>query len=76
MTRRLPLPFGVEYALLGGAALALGLLAGVDPVIAVAAALSMAFALVVLIDITAGLCLFVVLIFLDQIPTLAGAAVS
>lgn len=76
MIRRLPVPLGVEHALLGGAALALGLLAGIDPVLAVAAALGLAFVLIVMVDITAGLCLFAVLIFLDQVPLLGGTAAT
>ena len=76
MTRRLPLPLGPEHAVLGVAALAVGLLAGIDPRLAVAAAVGSTFVLVVLVDITAGLCVFAVLIFAEQVPALGGPALS
>lgn len=52
-------------AAIAGLAVLLGLAAGVDPRIGVAGALGLAFVLLVLMDLTAGLCLFVVVSFLD-----------
>ena len=62
---------------IGAAAIALmiGLLAGVDPKLAVAAALGLGFVLLVLVDITAGLVLFVLVSFID-VASVGGAAVS
>jgi len=73
VTRRLPLALGVEHVLLALLAVGVGTLAGVDPASAALAVLGMAFALIVLVDITAGLCLFTALAFLDQIPALGSA---
>src|SRR5215210_849744 len=63
---------------LGIAALAvlLGIGAGVDPRIAVAAAIGLAFVVLVLGDLTIGLCLFAVVAFLDVLPHLGGSALS
>ena len=58
------------------AAAALGLLAGLDPRFAIAAALSAIFLLVVISDLYAGLVLFTLLSFLAVIPNFAGPAVS
>lgn len=62
---------------IGAAALALavGLLAGVDPKLGLAAALALAFVLLVLVDTMAGLVLFVLVSFLD-VASVGGAAVS
>lgn len=57
-------------------ALPLGLLAGVDPRLAVAASLGLAFVGVVLADLTVGLCLFVFLAPLDNFPELGGSALT
>src|SRR5919199_3086782 len=63
---------------LGVAALAvlLGIGAGVDPRIAVAAAVGLAFVGLVMSDLTIGLCLFAVVAFLDVLPHLGGSALS
>jgi putative inorganic carbon (HCO3(-)) transporter len=62
----------------GIAALAvlLGVGAGVDPRIAVAAAIGLAFVVLVMGDLTIGLCLFAVIAFLDVLPHLGGSALS
>jgi O-antigen ligase len=63
---------------LGVAALAilLGIGAGVDPRIAVAAAIGLAFVVLVIGDLTVGLCLFAIVAFLDVLPHLGGSALS
>lgn len=62
---------------LGAAALAvaIGLLAGIDPRLALAAALGLAFVLLVIVDLPTGLCLFVILSFLD-VAQFGGVALS
>lgn len=60
---------------LAATALAVGLLAGIEPVAAIVAALGLAFVLVLIADVAVGLCLFVVLAFLEVLPAL-GTAVS
>lgn len=60
---------------LAGVALALGLLAGLDPTLGVAAALGLAFTLLVLADLSVGLCIFAVMTFLDLVPV-GGASVT
>src|SRR2546423_4551246 len=64
--------------LLGLAMLAvlLGVGAGVDPRIAIASAIGLAFVVLVLADLTIGLCLFAVVAFLDLLPHLGGSALS
>jgi O-antigen ligase len=63
---------------LGIAALAvlLGVGAGVDPRIAVAAAIGLGFVVLVMSDLTIGLCLFAIVAFLDVLPHLGGSALS
>src|ERR687886_3059666 len=61
---------------LAGVAVLLGLSAGVDPRIAVAAAIGLAFVVLVMADLTIGLCLFAVIAFLDVLPHLGGSALS
>jgi O-antigen ligase len=62
----------------GIAALAvlLGIGAGVDPRIAVAAAIGLGFVVLVMSDLTIGLCLFAIVAFLDVLPHLGGSALS
>jgi O-antigen ligase len=60
----------------GAAAAAVGLLAGIDPRFAIAAALSLGFLLLVLSDLYVGLILFTLLTFLAQVPTVAGPGLS
>jgi O-antigen ligase len=61
---------------LAGVAVVLGVLAGVDPKIAVAAAIGLAFVVLVMADLTIGLCLFALIAFLDVLPALGGSLVS
>jgi O-antigen ligase len=56
-------------------ALAVGLLAGGHPELAIAAAIGLAFVGVVLSNLTLGLCLFAIVVFLDLLPDM-GAVVS
>jgi O-antigen ligase len=56
-------------------AVAIGVLAGMDPKLAVAAALGLGFVLLVIVDLSAGLYLFVLVSFLD-IAEFGGVAVS
>jgi hypothetical protein len=63
----------IPPAVLGGGAVGIGILAGVNPAVAVAAALSVLF---VLADLAIGLAVFTVLSFAAQIPALQGPAVS
>jgi O-antigen ligase len=65
-----------KHAIIGAMAIALGLAAGVDPRIAVAGAIGLAFVALVLADLTFGLCLFAVVAFLDQLPHLGGSLLS
>jgi O-antigen ligase len=67
-----------RFLQLGIAALAvvLGIGAGVDPRIAVAAAIGLGFVVLVVGDLTMGLCLFAVVAFLDVLPHLGGSALS
>jgi O-antigen ligase len=58
-----------------GLAVMLGLLAGLDPKLAAAAAFGLAFMVLVLANLTAGLCIFAVISFLDLLP-FGGAAVT
>jgi putative inorganic carbon (HCO3(-)) transporter len=60
----------------GAVAAAVGLLAGIDPRFAIAAALSLAFLLLVLGDLYVGLILFTLLTFIAQVPTVAGPGLS
>jgi O-antigen ligase len=60
----------------GAAAAAVGLLAGIDPRFAIAAALSFGFLLLVLGDLYVGLILFTLLTFVAQVPTVAGPSLS
>jgi O-antigen ligase len=63
-----------ELALIGAAAI-LGVLAGVDPKLAVVGALCLIFACLVISDLAVGLALFAMVSFLDVLP-FAGAAVT
>jgi O-antigen ligase len=58
------------------AAAAFGVLAGIDPRLAIAAALSLGFLLLVLADLYIGLVLFTILNFAAQVPTVAGPGLS
>jgi O-antigen ligase len=63
-------------AALGAASAAFGVIAGIDPRFAIAAALSFAFLLLVLADLYVGLILFTLLNFAAQVPTVAGPGLS
>jgi O-antigen ligase len=62
--------------LLGMAAVGLGLLAGIDPRLGIAAAIGLAFVVLVMGDLTFGLCAFAVVAFLDLLPALGGSLLS
>jgi putative inorganic carbon (HCO3(-)) transporter len=63
---------GTTWILSLGLALALGLFAGSRPVLAAASVIGIAFAAVVLANITAGLMVFTVVTFLESLPTIQG----
>lgn len=58
------------------AAAAVGLIAGKDPKLAIPAVLAVGFVGIVLADLTAGLCLFTVVSFLDLLPTFGVPSLS
>jgi O-antigen ligase len=64
----------------GGALLAvcaaLGVLAGVSPVLALGAAVFAVFATLVAADLTAGLCVFIVVAFAERIPAVGGSDIT
>src|SRR5215218_5596514 len=62
------IPLGL--ALVG---LAVGVLAGIDPKLAIAAAVGLSFAGLVVANITVGLCLFVVISFLEVLGNVGGS---
>ncbi|HEX8648428.1 MAG TPA: O-antigen ligase family protein [Thermoleophilaceae bacterium] len=62
--------------LLGLTAVALGVLAGVDPRLGIAAAIGLAFVVLVMGDLTFGLCVFAFVAFLDLLPALGGSLLS
>ena len=66
----------VYQLLLALGAVALGLLAGLDPRLAIAAAIGLAFVVFVIGDLTFGLCLFAVVSFMDLLPALGGSLLS
>jgi O-antigen ligase len=76
MAARIDLRERVWQLALCGIAVLLGLGAGVDPRIALAAAIGLAFVVLVMADLTIGLCLFAVISFLDVLPHLGGSLVS
>ena len=63
-------------AAFGAAAAGVGLLSGIDPRFAIAAALSFGFLLLVFGDLYVGLVLFTLLTFIAQVPTVAGPGLS
>jgi O-antigen ligase len=73
LAERIATPVPVVAVLTAGAAGLLGLLAGYDPKLAVAAAFGLAFVVVVLQDLTIGLCLMAVLAFVDAMAVFGGA---
>ncbi len=76
MVARLDLTQRTGHALVALVAIALGVAAGIDPKTAVAAAIGLAFVVVVFGDLTIGLCLFAVIGFLDVLPHLGGSVLS
>src|SRR5919204_4020065 len=76
MAARLDVRSRVWQLALAAVAVLLGVGAGVDPRIAVAAAFGLAFVVLVMADLTIGLCLFAVIAFLDVLPHLGGSVVS
>ena len=62
----------VFYAGLVTVSIVVGLLAGLDPRLAVAASLGMAFVLAVMANITLGLCIFILIAFTGFLPALDG----
>jgi O-antigen ligase len=64
-----PIAFGLLAA-------AVGLLAGIDPPLAIAAVFGLAFAAVVLADLYAGVVLFVLLSFVADVPGLEGSGIT
>src|SRR2546423_2248403 len=65
--------WGLHVAILG-AALMVGLLAGVRPSLAIVVAVGLGFVVLALVNITFGVCLFAVLAFLDAVlPSAAGS---
>jgi O-antigen ligase len=53
-----------------------GLVAGVDPRLGLAAAMGLAFMTIVLADLTVGLCMYALLAFLNIVPEVGGSFVS
>src|SRR5437763_1402054 len=76
MAARLDLRGRVWQLAIASLAVLLGVAAGVDPRIAVAAAIGLGFVVLVMADLTIGLCLFAIIAFLDVLPHLGGSALS
>jgi len=70
------LPVRWEHIALGTVAIGIGVLAGIDPVLALAATLGLAFVLVALADVTVGLCIFALLAFVDQLPQVGDSSLT
>jgi O-antigen ligase len=64
---------GPAAAALLGLCAALGLLAGVHPLLALGAAVGAVFATLVAADLTLGLCVFIVVAFAERIPAAGGS---
>ncbi len=71
-----PLAWIWPGSLLLGAAAAMGVLAGVDPELALLATIGLVFTALVVADLTAGVALFVLLSFLDVLPGVAGPSIG
>jgi len=76
MAARLDLRERAGQLALVAIAVLLGIGAGVDPRIGLAAAIGLAFVVLVMADLTIGLCLFAVVAFLDVLPHLGGSVLS
>jgi O-antigen ligase len=57
-------------------ALLVGLLAGVNPQLGIAAAMGLAFVTIVMADLSLGLCLYALLTFLNIVPDVGGSFLS
>ncbi len=71
----------VPASLFGAAAVALGMLAGLSPAIAVAASLALTFALITFVDLAAGLSVFAIISFAEFLrigdsPLLSGTKIA
>lgn len=73
MAARVDVPIRWAHVGLLGLALLIGLLAGVNPMLALAAAFGIAFVAIALANLTVGLCVFAVLTFVDSILPASGA---
>src|SRR4051812_27713628 len=62
------IPIGLTLVSLG-----VGVLAGIDPKLAIAAALGLGFAALVIANITVGVCLFAVVSFLEVLGSVGGS---
>jgi putative inorganic carbon (HCO3(-)) transporter len=62
------IPLGLAFV-----GLAVGILAGIDPKLAIAAAVGLSFAGLVIANVTVGLCLFVVISFLEVLGNVGGS---
>ena len=63
------LPDWAWYGILLGLAVLMGVVAGINPKIAIAGAFGLAFVALVLVDLTFGLCMFTFLSFLELLLT-------
>lgn len=59
-----------------GAAVLLGLVAGFNPALALAGAFAIAFVTITLLNLTAGVCIFAVLSFLDEVLPSGGFSIN
>ena len=76
MTERLESPVPLVAAGLAAAAALLGLLAGIDPRLALGAVLGAAFVILVLQDVAIGFCVMAFLASLDALPALGALSVA
>src|SRR5437764_15482797 len=74
MAARLDLRGRVWQLAVASLAVLLGVAAGVHPRIAVAAAIGLGFVVLVMADLTIGLCLFAIIVVLDVLRHLVGSA--
>src|SRR5437660_7422069 len=76
MVARIDLTQRAWQLVLAMLAVGLGLAAGVDPRVGLAVAIGLAFVVLVIGDLTIGLCLFAVVAFLDVLPHIGGSLFS
>jgi O-antigen ligase len=72
MTARAELPTWLLHAALAATGLLVGVLAGYDPKLAIVFTLAIGFVVVTVVNLTAGLCLFAILSFVDTILPSGG----